>query len=178
MTTSPTRVLVPTGALGAGIKEEELEEGLKLEPHAIAVDAGSTDSGPAYLATGRSKYSRRAIKRDLGLLMAIRERARVPLLIGSCGTSGCDPALDWMVDIAIEIARETNIQPKIAALYVEQDKTVMNRRLRSIHRGSVAAARPGATLRLIGSIPHLGAFKMCNATPCKRRSIMSSLNPI
>jgi hypothetical protein len=168
MTTSPTRVLVPTGALGAGIVEEEMEEGLKLQPHAIAVDAGSTDSGPAYLATGRSKYSRRAIKRDLGLLMATRERARVPLLIGSCGTSGCDPALDWMIEIALEICREQNIAPKIAALYVEQDKAFIKARTAA---GCVHALAPAAPLTdaaieacshivaLLGPEPYIAAIE-------------------
>jgi hypothetical protein len=167
MSTSPTRVLVPTGALGAGILEEEMEEGLKLRPHAIAVDAGSTDSGPAYLATGRSKYSRRAIKRDLGLLMATRERAHVPLLIGSCGTSGCDPALDWMIDIALEICREQNITPRIAALYVEQDKAVIKAKTAAghVHQLSPAAPLTDAAIdacshivALLGPEPYIAAI--------------------
>jgi hypothetical protein len=45
------RVLVPAGVLGWGVSADELEAGLALKPHAIALDAGSTDSGPAYLAT-------------------------------------------------------------------------------------------------------------------------------
>ena len=68
-----TRILVPAGALGSGVRADELESGLALAPHAIALDAGSTDSGPAYLASGKSKYSRQAVKRDLGLLMAARD---------------------------------------------------------------------------------------------------------
>jgi Acyclic terpene utilisation family protein AtuA len=127
MTSTPsvTRVLVPTGALGIGVREDEMEMGLGLEPHVIAVDAGSTDSGPAALATGRSKYSRHAVKRDLSLLMRLQARARVPLLVGSCGTSGCDQAVDWTLDIAREIARENGLSPRIAVLYSEQDKTLL-----------------------------------------------------
>ena len=34
-----------------GVRVDEIEAGLALAPHAIALDAGSTDSGPAYLAT-------------------------------------------------------------------------------------------------------------------------------
>jgi hypothetical protein len=167
MITLPVRVLVPTGALGAGILEEEMREGLKLQPHAIAVDAGSTDSGPAYLATGRSKYSRRAIKRDLGLLMATRERARVPLLIGSCGTSGCDAALDWMIDIALEVSREQNIRPKIAAIYVEQDKAVIKAKAAAGHVHALAPASPlrdaavdacSHIVALLGPEPYIAAI--------------------
>jgi hypothetical protein len=115
-------VLVPTGALGAsGIRAEDVEAGLAAGAHAIACDAGSTDSGPAYLATGRCKYSRAAIKRDLAILMRAQAKAGVPLLVGSCGTSGCDEALDWTRDIALEIAAEEGLHPRIALLYSEQD---------------------------------------------------------
>lgn len=120
-----TRILVPAGALGSGVRADELESGLVLNPHAIALDAGSTDSGPAYLASGKSKYSRQAVKRDLGLLMAARHKAGIPLLIGSCGTSGCDMALDWTLEIVLELAREQGSTPRIAALYSEQDKALL-----------------------------------------------------
>ena len=41
------RILVPAGVLGWGVSADEIEAGLALAPHAIALDAGSTDSGPA-----------------------------------------------------------------------------------------------------------------------------------
>src|ERR1700686_1088954 len=108
---STVRVLVPTGALGSGVSAKEIEAGLALKPHAIALDAGSTDSGPAYLATGRSKYGRQSVKRDLSILMDARRRAGIPLLIGSCGTSGCDMAVDETLEIALEVAREQGDAP-------------------------------------------------------------------
>lgn len=116
-----TNVLVPIGALGLGVDEGDVERGLAAGAHAIACDAGSTDSGPAYLANGVAKYSRAAIKTDLAILMRAREKGGIPLLIGSCGTSGCNKALDWTRDIALEIAREHGMQPRIAVLYSEQD---------------------------------------------------------
>jgi Acyclic terpene utilisation family protein AtuA len=114
------RVLVPAGVLGWGVRADEIEAGLAMAPHAIALDAGSTDSGPAYLATGRTKYGRQSIKRDLSLLMAARRRAGVPLLIGSCGTSGCDVAVDQTLEIALEVAREQGDAARIAVVYSEQ----------------------------------------------------------
>ena len=116
------RVLVPAGVLGWGVSADEIAAGLALLPHAIAVDAGSTDSGPAYLATGRSKYGRQSVKRDLSLLMDARRRAGIPLLIGSCGTSGCDMAVDQTLEIAMEVAREHGDPLKIAVIYSEQGK--------------------------------------------------------
>ena len=97
-------ILVPVGALGLGVKESDVFARLP-DAHAIACDAGSTDSGPAYLATGVAKYSRDSIKHDLSILMRAQAKAGIPLLIGSCGTSGGDLALEWTRDIALEIAR-------------------------------------------------------------------------
>src|ERR1700743_2729870 len=113
------RVLVPAGVLGWGIRADEIDAGLAMAPHAIAVDAGSTDSGPAYLASGRTKYGRPSIKRDLSILMAARRQAGIPLLIGSCGTSGCDVAVDQTLEIVLEVAREQGDAPRIAVIYSE-----------------------------------------------------------
>lgn len=113
-------VIVPVGAVGAGVREADVARGLQMGAHAIACDAGSTDSGPAYLATGKSKYSRDAVKADLSILMKAQSEAGIPLLIGSCGTSGCDVSVDWVYDIAREIAAENGLTPRIARLYSEQ----------------------------------------------------------
>lgn len=118
-------VLVPCGALGIGVKESDVFGGIARGVHAIACDAGSTDSGPAYLATGEAKYSRASVKHDLDILMRAQAQAGVPLLIGSCGTSGADRSLEWTLDIALEIAREHGLSPKIGLLYSEQAPKLM-----------------------------------------------------
>jgi hypothetical protein len=118
-------VLVPVGSLGAGVQEADVRYGLAAGAHAIASDAGSTDSGAAYLALGISKYSREAVKRDLRILMAAQAEARIPLVIGSCGQSGGDMGLDWTRDIALEIARDLGLTPRIAVIYSEQDRAVL-----------------------------------------------------
>ncbi len=117
-------ILVPVGALGLGVKESDVFARVG-EAHAIACDAGSTDSGPAYLTTAKAKYSRDSIKHDLSILMRAQAKAGIPLLIGSCGTSGCDEALEWTRDIALEIAKEHNLHPRIALLYSEQSPRLM-----------------------------------------------------
>jgi Acyclic terpene utilisation family protein AtuA len=137
------RVLVPAGVLGWGIRPEEIEIGLTQTPHAIAVDAGSTDSGPAYLATGRSKYGRQSVKRDLSILMSARRRAGIPLLIGSCGTSGCDMAVDQTLEIVLEVAREQRDTPRIAVIYSEQGASELKARNAA---GKVTPLAPAAAL--------------------------------
>ena len=54
----PTRVLVPSGVLGLGFDRDALSAGIERSPDLISIDGGSTDSGPHYLGTGTSKYSR------------------------------------------------------------------------------------------------------------------------
>lgn len=125
-----TRVIVPTGMLGGGISRRHLRYGIERGAHAIAVDSGSTDSGPSYLARGVSKMNREAIKRDLEVVMAEAHAASIPVLVGSCGTSGTDSGVDWTRDIAIEIAREQGIAPRIACLYSEQPAATLIERNR------------------------------------------------
>lgn len=122
----PVRIIVPVGSLGAGVRADEVRYGIERGAHAIASDAGSTDSGAAYLALGMSKNNREAVKRDLTILMLAQAEAGIPLMVGSCGQAGGDAGLNWTRDIALEIAREQNLHPKIAIVYSEQDKAVLN----------------------------------------------------
>ncbi len=120
-----TKVLIPTGALGLGFDRAALARGVAHEPDLIAVDGGSTDSGPHYLGTGTSKYSRGTVKAEWRALMEARAQARVPLVIGTAGTSGADAAVDWLVDITREIAAETGQRLKLAVLKSGQDGAAM-----------------------------------------------------
>ncbi len=121
MSSIETKVLVPAGALGIPYDQAALAKGLEASPDLIAIDGGSTDSGPHYLGTGTSKYSRSATKADWAELMAARATAGIPLLIGTAGTCGSDSAVDWMLDITLEIARERGEHLKIATMKSGQD---------------------------------------------------------
>ena len=100
------RVLIPSGALGISIDPAALETGLTMAPDIIAIDGGSTDSGPFYLGTGTCKYARVSIEREWAMLMRARARLGVPLLIGTAGTCGVDAMVDWMLEITAKIAAE------------------------------------------------------------------------
>lgn len=110
------RVLVPSGALGLNYDDDALQRGIAAGPDIIAIDGGSTDSGPAYLGRGESKYARASTKLEWAGLMAARAQAGVPLVIGTAGTCGTDSAVDWMLDITREIAAEQGTPLKIAVL--------------------------------------------------------------
>ena len=66
------KVLIPCGALGLGYDPAALARGITQKPDIIAIDGGSTDSGPHYLGTGTSKYSRGSTKAEWRDLMAAR----------------------------------------------------------------------------------------------------------
>lgn len=111
-----TRVLIPAGALGLGYDRAALARGVENGPDIIAVDGGSTDSGPSYLGRGVSKYSRASTKAEWRDLMRARAKAGVPLVIGTAGTCGADLAVDWLADITREIAAEEGMRVKVALL--------------------------------------------------------------
>ena len=116
------KVLIPSGVLGLGFDLKALNSGMKNKPDIIAIDGGSTDSGPFSLGSGTSKYSRAAVKAEWKSLMLAREKAKIPLIVGSSGTCGTNGMVDWMENITIELAKELDQSLKIAKLYCEQDK--------------------------------------------------------
>lgn len=110
------RVLVPSGALGLGYDSVALDRGIAAKPDIIAIDGGSTDSGPSYLGRGVSKYSRASTKAEWAGLIEARAAAGVPLVIGTAGTCGSDGAVDWLVGITEEILAETGRSARVAVL--------------------------------------------------------------
>jgi hypothetical protein len=124
------RIVSATGILGSGFREETLKRAMRLEPHFIGADSGSTDPGPHYLGSGETLFSDSAYKRDLRLILLAARAAKVPAIIGSACTSGSDPQLARLVGIAREIAREEQLSFRLAAIHSEQDKGYLKRRLR------------------------------------------------
>jgi hypothetical protein len=123
------KIYVPQGSLGTGMFADEADYALAWGAQAMALDAGSTDAGAAYLAKGESKNDRGSVKRDLGILMDAQRKAGIPLLIGTAAQAGGNKNVDWTRDLALEIAREKGYAPKIAVLYSEQSPEVMKRKL-------------------------------------------------
>jgi hypothetical protein len=127
--TAEFHLLSTSGLLGYGFPETSLEAGIARKPNMIGVDGGSTDPGPYYLGSGKTVNSRRAMKRDLSLMVRAALRAKIPLVIGSCGGSGSDPHLATVTEIVKEIAREDGLHFKLAAIHAEQEKSTVKRLL-------------------------------------------------
>lgn len=155
-----TRVLVPSGVLGLGFDSEALAAGVQARPDIICIDGGSTDSGPYYLGTGTSKYSRAVCKSEWRELMLARAEAGVPLVIGSSGTCGTDSMVDWMLQITSELAAELNQQPVIVCLYSEQPKTRIEAALAD---GAIDPLAPTEPLdaQTVQSCTHIVALAGC-----------------
>ena len=117
------------------------ERGISLKPHVIACDGGSTDAGPAHLGTGKPHFSREGTKRDLRLMLRGRAKLDVPVIVGSCGFGGGDAGVDWMRDIALEIAREEGLKFQVALVRSEQDKDYLKRRYA---KAALLPLNPGA----------------------------------
>lgn len=162
------KVLMPIGSMGGGINPEAFENGLAMKPDVIAVDAGSTDSGPAYLANGMCKYSREMLKHDLELCIVGGKRLGIPVFVGSCGTCGTDNMVDLCAEISEEIYREKGYTGKIAKVYSQQDPKVLKQKYDAgkIHplEGAPAITREtfdecSNIVALMGSEPFLKAYE-------------------
>jgi hypothetical protein len=115
--------------LGAGFPAESVNRGIERGADAIAIDAGSTDSGPYYLGAAASKSAAPAVKRDLKILLTAAREAGIPLIVGSCGTSGTDHGVDWTAELVTEIAAEERSSFRLARIYSEQAPEVLASRL-------------------------------------------------
>ena len=138
--TAEFRLLSTSGLLGYGFPEASLEAGIARNPHMIGVDGGSTDPGPFYLGSGKTVNSRRAMKRDLALMLHAALDSKIPLVIGSCGGAGSDPHLDTVEEIVREIAREDGLHFRVALIHAEQSKESVKQRLAN---GKIKTLRAG-----------------------------------
>ena len=125
------RILSTTAILGYGFPQSSFDEGMKRNPHLIAVDAGSTDPGPYYLGAGVSFTDREAVKRDLKIMLVAGVERKIPVLVGSAGGAGGNPHLDWCRDIVEEIAREEGLHFKLALIQSEIPNEFIKSELRA-----------------------------------------------
>lgn len=117
-------IMVSTGNLGDNIIEKKsFHEGLKRDLDCLAADAGTADAGPTFLGGDIPHNPLEWEKHDLELLlMACRER-RIPMIVGSCSTTGTDRAVDRYADLIRRIASQHNMRPfKMAVIYSQVSK--------------------------------------------------------
>lgn len=113
------RILSPCGMLGYGFPEQSFMNGLAFELHGIVVDAGSTDGGPHKLGAGVSIVSKRAVKKDLDIMITQGLPRNIPIIIGSAGGSGARTHVNWTLDIIDEILDERGLQAKVSVIWAD-----------------------------------------------------------
>ncbi len=121
--------LAPSGSMGSGYNLEAFERGLAANPHFIGQDAGTTDTGPYYHGTGLPFLPLATYRHDLSFMLRAACARRIPLLIGSALTSGCNASLEQAVQLVRELAREHSLTFRMAVIRAELDKTDLKRRM-------------------------------------------------
>ena len=104
------KILAPCGILGYGFPKESFMNGMKEEPDAIVVDAGSTDAGPHKLGEGVAIVSDEASRRDLELIITAAAQAGIPAVIGSAGGAGGRVHVERTLRIVASIIKEHCLQ--------------------------------------------------------------------
>ena len=136
-------VIFPSGMLGAGFTAESVKRGIAMGATAIAIDGGSTDSGPHYLGAGVAKSAASAVERDLRILLTAACENGIPLIVGSSGTSGTDAGVDWVADIAARIAKQERLSFRMARIYSELEPAAV---IDAIGQGRVRGLPPQGDL--------------------------------
>lgn len=150
------RIISPTAILGYGFPVSSFKVGLKLKPHVIAIDAGSTDVGPYYLGAGVSFTAREAVKRDLKYILKGAYSLKIPVLMGSAGGAGAKPHLEWLLDIIDEVTSEEDIKFKKAIIYSDVSKKLLLKKLRE-GKVSATTVEPSLTEKAIAESERLVA---------------------
>ena len=123
-------VLVSTGNLGdTPIEEGTFFEGIKRPLDFLAADAGSADIGPTFLATDTAHNPVEWERHDLALMLVAARERKIPMIVGSCGSTGTDRGVELFFDIISEVARERKLERfRVAKIYSELDKALLARR--------------------------------------------------
>lgn len=154
------RVLAPSGMLGAGWDHATVERGIALGADVISIDGGSTDSGPYYLGAATAKTTAKAVARDLRSLFTAAASAGIPVIVGSCGTSGTDTGVDWVAGIAADVLAEEGLGLKVARIYSEQNATDLKEHLGAgrVHPlpplGELTAETLESCTHIVGAMGH------------------------
>jgi hypothetical protein len=114
------RIVAATGCLGYGFTVDDLARVLReSRPHAIAVDAGSTDPGPYYLGAGESFAQELEVRSELEILIAAALEHGIPLIVGSSGGAGGRPHVEWTRRIVLSLAQEHGWSFRLGTIQAE-----------------------------------------------------------
>jgi hypothetical protein len=137
------KAVAATGNLSTGFREESLILAVKAGAHFVGCDAGTTDSGPYYLGSGKARGPREGVKRNIRLILRECLQAGIPVIIGTAGHAGGRPHLQWTLDIVRELASENNWHFKLAAIDSEVEKESL---AQALDQGEISPLSPAPRL--------------------------------
>src|SRR5260370_335247 len=88
MSTKKLKAIAATGNLSTGFREESICRAARGGADFIGCDAGSTDSGPYYLGSGKARGAREVTKHNTSLILREALEAEVPAIIGTARYAG------------------------------------------------------------------------------------------
>jgi hypothetical protein len=151
-------VLVSTGNLGDNIIEKSsFYQGFKHDIDYLAADAGTADAGPTFLGADMPHNPIKWEEHDIELLLVESRRRNIPMIIGSCSTTGTDRAVDLYAEIVKSLSLKHKLAPfKMACIYSQINKDELERRLNCSPIDPLGAERPLA-LKDINMTSHVTA---------------------
>ena len=134
-----------------------LDRGIALGAHAIAIDGGSTDSGPYYLGRGAApKMPAEAIAADLRLMLDQgRRRPASPSSSARPGPAAPTPASTGSPAWSRTIAEEEGLRLRVARIYSEQSPTRSSTLLDAGRISPLAAGRRRSTDETLRRCDHI-----------------------
>lgn len=127
------------GSLGGGLNSASMDAAVKRGIDFVGADGGSTDIGPSALAGSGTIHPEATTRHDLELALRSASEAGVPLLVGSCGSSGRDWGVDWIAGMVRDWARAEGRSLRVVKIYTELDKDYVKGKLRD---GKLHALHP------------------------------------
>jgi cysteine synthase len=124
--------LISTGNLGDNMIEvESFREGLTRQIDFFAADAGTADVGPVFLGSDTAHNPAEWEYHDLELLLLAARDRGVPLIVGSCGTTGTDRGVDLYASMIRDIAQRHRLAEfRLVRIYSQVSHEVVASRTR------------------------------------------------
>lgn len=121
--------ILSTATFGFGIGGDSWERGLSFDPDVIVAQGTSSDGGPTYLGSDSPYGALMKIKKDLATIILSARKRRIPFILSSGSPSGSNLELERGLAAVNEIAKEENIDMKIAVIPGELDKQYLKRKI-------------------------------------------------
>jgi len=151
-------VMVSTGNLGDNIIEKtSFNRGIKRDIDYLAADAGTADAGPTFLGADMPHNPVKWEEHDLELLLIAARKRNIPMIIGSCSTTGTDRAVNLYAEIVKSLSLKHKLKPfKMACIYSQMNQDELKRRINYPPIEPLGAEKP-LTLKDIRNTSHITA---------------------